>query len=79
MISLYHLFTFLENIRGATTALNPTANQVAMIMKNQSISSFEACGADDANLLEFVWQLFIKGGSHNPWLPSKAVGINDYI
>lgn len=62
MMLLYHLFTFLENIRGATTVLNPIANQVAMIMKNQSISSLEAGGADDANLLEFVWQLFIKGG-----------------
>ena len=72
---LYHLFTFLENIRGATTDPKPTANPIAIAMKNQSISSVEA-GAEGSALLEFVGQTF-NGGPHNRSLPSKEVAKND--
>lgn len=65
----YHLFNFLENVSGVTTAPKSTVKPVAITMKNQSVSSLEV-DAEDGNSLEFIWQLFINGGPHNPWLPT---------
>lgn len=81
------MFTFLENIRGATTDPNP----IAIAIKNQSISSVEA-GAEGSALLEFFGQSFVegiphelellqapgKGAPHNPSFPSKEFAKNDW-
>ena len=82
----YHKLTLLENISGATTATKLVPKPTPMTKKNcQSNSLLEEgaegsdslIGAGIGDLLEFV-QLFIKGGPHNPSLPSNEVGENDW-